>query len=57
MIDGEEWKLTIKFTERRKRTYSGMNGFPPYWGELVKLIKPFMKAKTVSKMNTNNCTR
>lgn len=57
VIDGEEWKLTIKFTERRKRTYSGMNGFPPYWGELVKLIKPFMKAKTVSKMNTNNCTR
>ena len=57
VLDGEEWQLTIKFTERRKSTYTGMNGFPPYWGELVKLIKPFMKAKTVSKMNTNNCTR
>ena len=57
VLDGEEWQLTIKFTERRKSTYTSMNGFPPYWGELVKLIKPFMKAKTVSKMNTNNCTR
>ena len=38
VLDGEEWKLTIKLTERRKRTYSGMNGYPPYWEELVKLM-------------------
>lgn len=45
MLDGEEWKLTIKLTNRRKRTYSGMNGYPPCWEELEKLLKPFMKVK------------
>ena len=45
VLDGEEWALTIKLTDNRKHTYSGMNGYPPYWEELVKLMKPFMKPK------------
>lgn len=49
VLDGEEWALTIKLTEHRKRTYSGMNGFPPYWEELVKLMKPFLKEKKLAR--------
>lgn len=45
VLDGEEWKLTIKMKDRRKRTYSGSNGYPPYWDELMKLMKPFMKSR------------
>lgn len=43
VLDGEEWRLTIKLTDRRKRTYSGINGYPPYWKDLVKLMKSFIK--------------
>ena len=49
VLDGEEWQLTIKLTNHRKRTYSGMNGYPPYWEELVKLLKPFMKSSKTNK--------
>ena len=45
ILDGGEWKLTIKLPQRRKRTYAGMNGYPPYWDELDKLLKPFVKQK------------
>lgn len=45
VLDGEEWKLSIKLRERRKRSYSGVNGYPPYWEELVKLMKPYLRAK------------
>lgn len=46
VLDGEEWRLTIKRPNRRKRTYSGMNGYPPYWEELVKLMKPYLKPRS-----------
>ena len=41
-LDGEEWELTVKLTNRRKRSYSGCNAYPPYWDELQKLLKPFI---------------
>ena len=41
VLDGEQWELTIKLTEGRKRTYSGSNAFPPYWSELKALFRPF----------------
>ena len=43
VLDGEEWKLIIKLTDGRMRTYFGMNDFPPYWKEFLKLLRPFCK--------------
>jgi len=45
VLDGEEWKLVVKLSDGRKKTYSGSNGYPPYWEELVKLMKPLIKQK------------
>ncbi len=43
--DGEQWKLTIKLTRGRKRTYSGSNAFPPYWPELKALFRSFGRGR------------
>lgn len=45
VLDGEEWKLTVKLTGHRRRTYSGVNGYPPYWEELMRLLNPYVKPK------------
>ncbi|MBO4869421.1 MAG: hypothetical protein J5585_06880 [Clostridia bacterium] len=43
VLDGENWTLTIKLYGRQKRTYFGDNGYPPYWDEFMKLMKPYLK--------------
>ena len=45
ILDGEQWKLEITLTNRRRRTYHGSNGFPPYWEELTALFQPFFSRK------------
>lgn len=41
ILDGEQWELTLKLTNRRKRCYSGSNAFPPYWIPFLKLLRPY----------------
>ena len=41
VCDGEQWELTLKLTNRRKRCYSGSNAFPPYWIPFLKLLRPY----------------
>ena len=43
VLDGEAWELEISLTGRRKRTYSGYNAYPAYWGELKALMRPFLR--------------
>ncbi len=43
VLDGEQWELEIKLTGNRKRTYAGSNEFPPYWGELKAIFRPYVK--------------
>ena len=43
ILDGEQWSLEIKLTNRRKRTYEGSNAYPPYWPELKALFRPFLR--------------
>ena len=42
VLDGEQWRLELKLSGRRRRTWSGSNAFPPYWKELKALFKTFM---------------
>ena len=44
ITDGEQWSLEISLTHRRKRTYKGSNAYPPYWTELKRLFRPFLKS-------------
>ena len=48
IMDGEQWELSIKLTEGRKRRYSGSNAFPPYWRELRSVFRPFFKEAGIS---------
>lgn len=43
VLDGTQWHLDIRFTNSRKRSYYGSNDFPPYWNELVKIFREFVK--------------
>ncbi len=43
ILDGEQWELEIRMTNNRVRNYSGSNAFPPYWNELLRIIRPFFK--------------
>ncbi len=43
VIDGERWTLDIRMTGGRKRSYSGINAYPPYWDELVKIFRSFAR--------------
>ena len=43
VLDGESWRLEIKMTGNRKRTYSGDNAYPPYWRELDRLMRSVTK--------------
>ncbi len=44
VLDGEQWELEIRLTDRRVRNYSGSNAFPAYWGELKRIFQPYFKA-------------
>lgn len=39
VLDGTQWKLEIKMSKGRKRTYEGDNEYPPYWRALLKVFK------------------
>ncbi len=43
ILDGERWKLTVIMKDGRKQTYSGSNGYPPYWNGFEKLMNSFVK--------------
>ena len=43
ITDGTQWRLKVKLTNNRKRTYYGSNDYPPYWNELLKLFRKFAK--------------
>ena len=45
ILDGEQWNLEISLIGRRKRTYYGSNDYPPYWNELIQLLKPFFRVR------------
>ena len=52
ILDGEQWEVTLKLTNRRKRSYSGSNAFPPYWIEFLKLLRPHFE-EAGQKLNSN----
>lgn len=43
VLDGIQWVLDIKLTDRRERHYHGSNNYPPYWVELKKIFRQFSK--------------
>ena len=43
VLDGTQWSLDISLTNKRKRSYSGSNDYPPYWNELLKIFREFAK--------------
>jgi len=43
--DGIQWSLDIQLTNKRKRSYSGSNDYPPYWNDLLKIFKKYTKIK------------
>jgi len=43
VLDGEQWSLEIRFTNGRKKQYTGSNAYPPYWKELCKIFKEYAK--------------
>ena len=43
ILDGEQWELELKLTNRRVRNYSGSNAFPPYWRELKRIFRPYFR--------------
>ncbi len=43
ILDGTQWELEIKLTKGRKRSYYGSNMYPPYWENLKRLFRPYVK--------------
>ena len=43
ILDGQSWSLEIRLSGGRKRTYSGENAYPPYWGALERMFRPYLK--------------
>ena len=43
VLDGTQWSLDISLIGNRKRSYSGSNGYPPYWKGLLKIFREFAK--------------
>ena len=43
ILDGEQWGLEIRLTNNRKRTYYGDNEYPPYWNELKRAFRSYIK--------------
>ena len=43
VLDGLQWGLGIRLTNRRVRHYYGSNDYPPYWSELKKIFGIFVK--------------
>ena len=43
VLDGTSWDLEVTMTNRRKRTYSGINDYPPYWSEFRKIFREYTR--------------
>ena len=43
IVDGTSWELVVTMTNRRKRTYSGINDYPPYWNEFKKIFREYTR--------------
>lgn len=40
--DGVKWSLKISFLRKHSLFFSGCNGYPPYWNELIALLKKYI---------------
>ncbi len=49
VLDGEQWELELRLTDRRVRNYSGSNAFPAYWNELKRTFRPYFKSPDVQE--------
>ena len=43
VLDGTHWSLDVLLSSNRKRSYSGINDYPAYWSELLKIFRKFAK--------------
>ena len=43
VLDGTHWSLDVLLSGNRKRSYSGINDYPAYWSELLKVFRKFAK--------------
>ena len=43
ILDGVQWALEFRLTNRRVRNIRGSNAFPAYWNELKRTFKPFFQ--------------
>ena len=43
ILDGTSWEFVVTMTNRRKRTYSGVNDYPPYWSEFRKIFREYTR--------------
>ncbi len=43
VMDGTQWSLGINLVGKRKRSYHGIDDYPPYWKELLKIFRQFAK--------------
>ena len=43
VVDGTSWELVVTMTNRRKRTYNGINDYPPYWNEFKKIFREYTR--------------
>lgn len=43
VMDGTQWELDIYLSGRRVRQYYGINDYPPYWPELMKMFQKYAK--------------
>jgi len=41
VLDGVSWGLAITLTRNRRRVYSGLNVYPPYWKQLEDVFRQF----------------
>ncbi len=45
VLDGTQWSLEVTLTNRRGRTYYGSNEYPPYWKQLLNVMKRYAELK------------
>ncbi len=43
VMDGTQWNLVISLKGKRPRSYGGSNDYPPYWKELIKIFREYVK--------------
>lgn len=41
--DGTQWELELRLTGNRVRRYYGSNAYPPYWPEVKKIFRQFVR--------------